>query len=249
MFAGSVSPRKWKRYVQEAKKEPTKPKNRTNNTKEFFEQFEGVTGNYPVNQGFWGKSHQKVHPNVRQNICHTVSLWYLFCLQYVAISRACLTTRGACFETNRKWQSIAGTLAGCARGHSTIEGGFGKLTIAAKMITENTFQKNCFGTINFVKITKHPLYASKFLRMFPCKQGQTSASNITKKMLWRNYFCNNYKDYYKNNCSEELICNISARMVMCLFFSPTDIEWCLKTDFWTGCLLIVLDQLLVLDGK
>ena len=55
-----------------------KPKNRTNNTKEFSEQFEGVTGHYPVKQGFWGKSHQKVHPNVRQNLCHTASLWYLF---------------------------------------------------------------------------------------------------------------------------------------------------------------------------
>ena len=38
-------------------------------------------------------------------------------------------------------------------------------------------------------------------------QGQTSGSNITKKMLWWNYFCNNYKDYYKNNCSEEIFCN------------------------------------------
>ena len=43
--------------------------------------------------------------------------------------------------------------------------------------------------------------------MFSCNQGQTSGSNITKKMLWWNYFCNNYKDYYKNNCSKELFCN------------------------------------------
>ena len=32
-------------------KGPTKPKNRTNSTKEFSEQFEGVTGHYPVKQG------------------------------------------------------------------------------------------------------------------------------------------------------------------------------------------------------
>ena len=43
--------------------------------------------------------------------------------------------------------------------------------------------------------------------MFSCKQGQASGSNITKKMLWWNYLCNKYKDYYKNNCSKELFCN------------------------------------------
>ena len=32
--------------------------------------------------------------------------------------------------------------------------------------------------------------------MFSCKQGQTSGSNITKKIFWWNYFCNNYKDYH-----------------------------------------------------
>ena len=31
---------------------PTKPKNRTNSAKEFFEQFEGVAGQCPVKQGF-----------------------------------------------------------------------------------------------------------------------------------------------------------------------------------------------------
>ena len=43
--------------------------------------------------------------------------------------------------------------------------------------------------------------------MFSCKQGQTSGSNITKKMFWWNYFCMNYKDYYKNNCSKEIFGN------------------------------------------
>ena len=52
----------------------TAPKNVPNDPR-------GVPCHYPIKQGFWGKSHQKVHPNVRQNLCHTVSLWYLFCPQ------------------------------------------------------------------------------------------------------------------------------------------------------------------------
>ena len=40
--------------------------------------------------------------------------------------------------------------------------------------------------------------------MFSCKQGQTSRSNITKKMFRWNDFCKDYKDYYKN---KELFCN------------------------------------------
>ena len=67
----------WVPFIR-SQKGPTKPKNRTNSTNEFSEQFEGVTGHYPSKQGFWGKSHQKVHPNVRPNICHIVSLWCLF---------------------------------------------------------------------------------------------------------------------------------------------------------------------------
>ena len=41
-----------------------KPKNRTNNTKEFSEQFEGTAQEERV---FCGKSHQKVHPKVRKS--------------------------------------------------------------------------------------------------------------------------------------------------------------------------------------
>ena len=41
----------------------TTPKNCTNSTKEFSEQFKGT---YPVKQGLSGKSHQKVHPRVRK---------------------------------------------------------------------------------------------------------------------------------------------------------------------------------------
>ena len=38
-----------------------------------------IRGHYPIKQGSWGKSHQKVHPKVRQNLCRTSSLGYLFC--------------------------------------------------------------------------------------------------------------------------------------------------------------------------
>ena len=48
---------------------------------------------------------------------------------------------------------------------------------------------------------------SKFSVMFSCEKGQTSGSNITKKMFWWNYFCYNYKDCYKGNRSEEICCN------------------------------------------
>ena len=46
-----------------------------------------IRGGYrslPSQTMVWGKSHQKVQPNVRQNLCHRVSLWYLFCLQFRA---------------------------------------------------------------------------------------------------------------------------------------------------------------------
>ena len=38
--------------VKIKKKRTPKPKNRTNSAKEFSEQFEGVTGHYPLKQGF-----------------------------------------------------------------------------------------------------------------------------------------------------------------------------------------------------
>ena len=57
------------------------------------------------------------------------------------------------------------------------------------------------------KITKESLYKAKFLGLFSCKKGPASGSNITKKIFWWNYFCNNYKDYYKRICSKELFCN------------------------------------------
>ena len=46
--------------------------------------------------------------------------------------------------------------------------------------------------------------------MFSCKQGQTSGSNIAKKMFWWIFF-KFYKDYYKINRSEEFFFNNQAR--------------------------------------
>ena len=38
-----------------------------------------IRRHYPLKQALWGKSHQKVQPKVRQNLCHASSLGYLFC--------------------------------------------------------------------------------------------------------------------------------------------------------------------------
>ena len=61
----------------------TKPENRMNVAKEFFEQLEGVTGSLasnPVNKSFEA-NRTRSSPRVWQNLCHTVSLWYLICPQ------------------------------------------------------------------------------------------------------------------------------------------------------------------------
>ena len=65
----------WQPTLKRQKRAP-KPKKRTNSTKEFSEQFDGVTGHHPVKKGFWGESCQKVHTKVRQNLCRTSSLGY-----------------------------------------------------------------------------------------------------------------------------------------------------------------------------
>ena len=59
----------------------TKPKNCTNSTKELSEQFGGGYRSLPIKTRALRQIAPEVHPNVRQNLCHTVSLWYLFCPQ------------------------------------------------------------------------------------------------------------------------------------------------------------------------
>ena len=70
------------------------------------------------------------------------------------------------------------------------------LPVWPKLLQKILFKNNCFGTINFCKDYKTISLQSKFLRIFSCKQGQTSGSSIINKMLWwitkivvpRNYF-------------------------------------------------------------
>ena len=108
---------------------------------------------------------------------------------------------------------------------------------------ENTLTKKGFGTINFYKINCAIILQSKFLRMFSCKQGQSSGSNITKKMLWWNHFCNHDKDYYKNKCSKDLFCNNFGQDGMRIWFFlchehvasrkyPLDVPptWCIEHE-------------------
>ena len=76
-----------------------------------------------------------------------------------------------------------------------------------KLLQKNSLQRKCFGAIDFCKNYKRITLQSKFLGLFSCKKGHTCGSNITKKILWLNYFCNSYKNYYKRKCSEELFCN------------------------------------------
>ena len=77
----------------------------------------------------------------------------------------------------------------------------------AKIITKNTFQQK-MAQIIFKQVQKTISLQSKFLRRLSCKQGRTSGRNIAKKMFWWYYFCNNFKDHYKNTCcSKELFCN------------------------------------------
>ena len=53
---------------------------RTHKAKDSHEHFQRrfwtIWGQYPASQGFWGKSGQKSHPEGRQNLCHTCSLWH-----------------------------------------------------------------------------------------------------------------------------------------------------------------------------
>ena len=46
---------------------------------QYQRMFWTIRGRYPIKQGFSGKSHQKAHPKVRQNLCRKSSLAYLFC--------------------------------------------------------------------------------------------------------------------------------------------------------------------------
>ena len=61
--------------------------------------------------------------------------------------------------------------------------------------------------------------------MFCCKQGQTSGSNITKRMFWWNCFCSNYKDYYKIVHSNESFCRNLGQDGSSGSFSSEILNW------------------------
>ena len=74
-------------------------------------QSQKIAGHEPLKQGFWGKSHQKVHPKVRRNLCRKSPLGYLFCpTDFTTENRGDLQLRvlvllgpGATRRSTRKW--------------------------------------------------------------------------------------------------------------------------------------------------
>ena len=103
----------WRTDFGSQKRTP-KPKNRTNSAKEFFEQFEGVAGHYPLKQGVWGKSQQKVHPKVRRNLCRKSSLGYPFCPRRLSeVTQKPFLSSGSLSLQCRHWESSK-VLAGLA---------------------------------------------------------------------------------------------------------------------------------------
>ena len=90
-----------------------------------------------------------------------------------------------------------------------IKVGRGAPTIAAEIITKNTFQNKCFGTINFAKITKQSLYKASPFACFLANRDKPVAATlqrkcsggiifviitkiITKIVVPRNYFYTNF---------------------------------------------------------
>ena len=69
----------WLFFLSGAEKEPQSQKIARTVPRIFWT----IRGHYPIKQGFWGKSHQKVHLKVRRNLCRKSSLGYLFCPQFL----------------------------------------------------------------------------------------------------------------------------------------------------------------------
>ena len=58
-----------------------------------------------------------------------------------------------------------------------------------KSLQKKQLQENCFGTVILQTFQNHPFTRQINSRgVFSCKQGQTSGSNIAKRMLWWNNF-------------------------------------------------------------
>ena len=75
---------------------------------------------------------------------------------------------------------------------------------------QNDYKKllseKCFGTINFVKITTQSLYKTISFACSLANSDKPVAATLRRKCSG-GIFCNNYKDYYKYNCSKEFFCN------------------------------------------
>ena len=74
-------------------------------------------------------------------------------------------------------------------------------------LQKNSLRRKCFEAIDFVKITKESLYETNSLACFLAIRDTPVAATLQKNIFWWNYLCNSYKDYYKHNCSKELLCN------------------------------------------
>ena len=91
-------------------------------------------------------------------------------------------------------------------------------TIAAKIITKkNSLQRNCFGTINFVKFTKESLYKANSLACFLAKRDTPVAATLQRKSSGGINFVITTKIITKENVPRNYFVIISAGMVMYLF--------------------------------
>ena len=81
-----TSPKMFKPFSQEPKKNP-KAKKSHEQRQRIFWTIRGAYRSLPIKTRFWGKSHQKVHPKVRRNLCRNSSLGYLFCPWFSAAQK------------------------------------------------------------------------------------------------------------------------------------------------------------------
>ena len=56
-------------------------------------------------------------------------------------------------------------------------------TIAAEIITKNALQKNCFGTFNFVTVTKQSLYTARFFACSLADRDKPVAATLQRKSI------------------------------------------------------------------
>ena len=62
----------WRLLNRVENQKPVKNPKPKKSREQYQRIFWTIRGHYPIKQGFWGKSHQKVHPKVRRNLCRKV---------------------------------------------------------------------------------------------------------------------------------------------------------------------------------